>query len=139
MDKRMTSALPEVLEKLENCPFCGGEAHLERQGHVACKTGWPCVHTAYFNSGTPEEQNAAAIRAWNTRPALLRDAGDGWLPVESAPRDGRAVILAHMGGKPYIGNWFHDTWMDERGLSRGPSHWRPLPQPPAMHAPGGSD
>jgi hypothetical protein len=55
------------VQELKPCPMCGGEAHLERQGHVACKTGWPCVHTAYFNWGTPEEQNAAAITAWNTR------------------------------------------------------------------------
>ena len=57
------------------CPMCGGEAHLERQGHVACTTGWPCVHTAYFNSGTPAEQNAAAIAAWNTRAHSAEIAG----------------------------------------------------------------
>lgn len=61
----------------------------------------------------------------------LRDA-ERWQPIESAPMDGRAVILAHMGGKPYIGKWCHDTWVDERGLSRGPSHWRPLPAPPTQ-------
>lgn len=57
------------------CPMCGGEAHLERQGHVACTTGWPCVHTAYFNWGTPAEQNAAAIAAWNTRTHTAEIAG----------------------------------------------------------------
>ena len=57
------------------CPMCGGEAHLERQGHVACTTGWPCVHTAYFNGGTPAEQNAAAIAAWNTRAHSAEIAG----------------------------------------------------------------
>lgn len=55
------------------CPFCGGRAHLERTGHVACETGWPCAHTAYFNNGTPAEQNAAAIAAWNRRSPVARE------------------------------------------------------------------
>ncbi len=89
---------------------------------------------------------AAAVNFLRTHSAeiagALRDA-ERWRPIESAPRDGRAVILAHMGGKPYIGKWCHDTWVDERGLSRGPSHWRPLPAPPtldsAMHQGGGGE
>ena len=72
-----------------------------------------------------ERTNSAEIAG------ALRDA-ERWQPIVSAPMDGRAVILAHMGGKPYIGKWCHDTWVDERGLSRGPSHWRPLPAPPTQ-------
>ena len=83
-----------------------------------------------------ERTNSAEIAG------ALRDA-ERWQPIESAPRDGRAVILAHLGGKPYIGKWCHDTWVDERGLSRGPSHWRPLPAPPtqdsAMQQGGGGE
>lgn len=81
------------------------------------------------------ETIAACVNFLRTHTAeiagALRDA-ERWQPIESAPRDGRAVILAHMGGKPYIGKWCHDTWADERGLSRGPSHWRPLPAPPTL-------
>lgn len=83
------------------------------------------------------ERGQAAATFLRTHSAeiagALRDA-ERWQPIESAPRDGRAVILAHMGGKPYIGKWCHDTWVDERGLSRGPSHWRPLPAPPTLES-----
>lgn len=92
----------------------------------------------YMLVGRGENDLRAAVAAVNflrTHSAeiagALRDA-ERWQPIESAPRDGRAVILAHMGGKPYIGKWCHDTWVDERGLSRGPSHWRPLPAPPTL-------
>lgn len=105
-----TQALAELLP----CPMCGGEAHLERQGHVACKTGWPCVHTAYMNNGTPDEQNAEAITAWNTRqaasggdtlhgfPVVVNPAlpPDGWLlvPREPTPEMMKAGFLTESNG-----------------------------------------
>lgn len=128
------------------CPMCGGEAHLERQGHVACTTGWPCVHTAYFNWGTPAEQNAAAIAAWNRRThsaeiaGALRDA-EKWQPIESAPNG--VWFLAHS-ERGWIGlarradpdyapgeGWFedeHTEYLNPAWLT----HWRPLPAPPTQ-------
>lgn len=69
----MTTQPSDWAVELLPCPFCGGRAHLERTGHVACETGWPCAHTAYFNNGTPAEQNAAAIAAWNRRAPVARE------------------------------------------------------------------
>ena len=136
------------------CPMCGGEAHLERQGHVACTTGWPCVHTAYFNWGTPAEQNAAAIAAWNRRThsaeiaGALRDA-ERWQTIESAPRDGSAIlaIVRWMwsdktpGEAQAVVHWHKAgfwacaipmNYLQSLDEGVNPTHWRPLPAPPTQ-------
>lgn len=193
----MTSALPEVLEKLENCPFCGGEA-IDRP---VSPHFWTVSCTQCQTEGPPFASQTEAITAWNTRPALLasqqyaeanplggpasmleaaarriragedfhevladydlhsgdallRDAGDGWMPIESAPQDGTWIDVwgIPLNGAP-AGRFTDVQWF--AGCFRFPSyssapgeygqavpaditHWRPLPQPPAMHAPGGA-
>ena len=68
---------PELVALLP-CPFCGGKAHLERQGHVACMTPRCRGFGAFDNSGTPSEQNGSAVTRWNTRAApTLPGAGGG--------------------------------------------------------------
>jgi hypothetical protein len=59
----------------------------------------------------------------------------GWLPIESAPKDGVEIILAHPDGSMCIG------WWKARGGSIGwtdgdtyamswPTHWQPKPPSP---------
>ena len=75
---------------------------------------------------------------------------DGWQPIETAPKDGTWVLLA--GGdidygwddpsKPasVVGQWTADSecwqfaWYDGGfyGEYETPTHWRPLPAPPAI-------
>lgn len=79
--------------------------------------------------------------------ALLREAGEGWLPIESAPRDGTWFLAAN---DEVVDRCFFTTtdycdpgWyfafacfpLDCGGDER-PTHWRPLPAPPAT---GGKD
>lgn len=63
-----------------------------------------------------------------------------WMPIESAPRDGRDVLLASSsGGGVVIGFWIDsqkagwEGWMvDGEGRNDGSySHWAPLPRHPA--------
>lgn len=134
------------VQELKPCPFCGSDVihHFEHsEGHESY--GLQC--TRCWTTGPQFGNKLDAITAWNTRPALLRDAGDGWLPIESAPNG--VWFLAHS-ERGWIGlarradpdyapgeGWFedeHTEYLNPAWLT----HWRPLPQPPAMHAPGGA-
>jgi hypothetical protein len=63
-----------------------------------------------------------------------------WQPIETAPKDGRDVLLGWISAKHVlIGRWGNhggrystDGWRDREGfaLSDGPDVWMPLPEPP---------
>ncbi len=87
--------------------------------------------------------------------AYLAEAGDGWRPIETAPKDGDTHILVWPGlmGRPLMAIWEpasrtppmmrivsdenHDhpgywrTAMTQKSTPYEPTHWRPLPAPPA--------
>lgn len=71
-----------------------------------------------------------------------------WRPIETAPRDDTRILLyatlrgASLGGhdqkKDYgkwvvIGAWStcYETWVDGSQCTPEPTHWMPLPAPPA--------
>lgn len=75
----------------------------------------------------------------------------GWRPIETAPRDGTRVLVwrpresddhvAHAG----VDHWRDDnagggsgSWYRSRRYQQ-PTHWMPLPAPPSLPTPGGSD
>ena len=63
--------------------------------------------------------------------ALDKARGDGWLPMESAPRDG-SRILAWFSYGPEVVNWKYGWWHHKLDREcHEPTHWRPLPAPPA--------
>jgi hypothetical protein len=57
-----------------------------------------------------------------------------WRPIESAPKDGRPVLVFH--NRIVIEAWFSERWgrfvQSETGGTNGimPTHWQPLPAPP---------
>lgn len=67
-------------------------------------------------------------------------APDGWQPMETAPRDRTAIILALKGGRVTVGHWLDNSktqwpwqgWSTDAGPMTEPkvTHWRPLPSPP---------
>ncbi len=71
--------------------------------------------------------------------ARLEAAEGGWRPIESAPKDGRPVLLTARGGQIGVCFWSDDRWI-YHGLTPvidadwwdAPTHWRPLPAPPAL-------
>lgn len=115
---------------------------------------------------TPEMLEAG--RATSTYPILVRDiwqamhdaAPSGWQPIETAPKDGRKVILFYLNRnklpRTVMATWLTDeraaeTDADGVGLEAGwyecidnwddysqvaihegePTHWMPLPAPPS--------
>lgn len=59
-----------------------------------------------------------------------------WQPLETAPKDGRAILGFIPGWFAICGTWFQDGqwWMaagqDGRMGCPPPTHWMPLPEPP---------
>lgn len=95
---------------------------------------------------TPNERERLliedAIRGWEDRTTAVEPVAsvpDGWLPIESAPKDGETRILICYVGKKYssrieIGvrpvGCPDDAACDMLGTACYPTHWKPLPTPP---------
>jgi hypothetical protein len=66
----------------------------------------------------------------------------GWQPIESAPKDGREILLSSTRDRFYIGvgQWAEaDSTMNciegwFWAYANRPTHWMPLPQPPTQHS-----
>ena len=90
--------------------------------------------------------NAADILSQCPAPAKEDKTNGGWLPIESAPRDGSDILgcvkiskttAGHkIGGDIKIAkSFFHSDyygqiWIRQTGDQFFPTHWMPLPQPP---------
>jgi hypothetical protein len=73
----------------------------------------------------------AAIAAM---PAIV--GGECWQPIETAPKDKRAIVgfmRVGSGNVTRVLHWDDDdaTWHSD-GHDYKPTHWRPLPDPPAQ-------
>nr|WP_176024695.1 DUF551 domain-containing protein [Brucella pseudintermedia] len=67
--------------------------------------------------------------------------GDGWLPIESAPKDGTEIWGWHKVAGPaqtrfYDGEWCCVDWDEDQYIACTcePTHWRPLPSAPSEGA-----
>ena len=104
---------------------------------------------------TPEEE-AQAIREWAKREygllpvpkyviaaryavqleAALKAREGTWQPIETAPKDGIPVLVGYS-GVVWIDCWNDGYW--EEGHPYAPTHWMPLPSPPAAAQQKGSE
>lgn len=100
------------------------------------------IYTAVFNPGQPDDQTR---QYWKRQGCEFEYAyaspvavASPWQPIETAPKDGRA-ILVNAGGFSYSVEWSEefDWWcVDDNKLGpfrlRGcaPTHWMPLPPAP---------
>lgn len=102
---------------------------LEKIARAICKAKGVEPEFCVFGTGSISSTRGASImechrRAWedelpSARAALaaMRD-GEEWQPIETKPTDGTPVMLRYQKSDPF----------------GEPTHWRPLPAPPA---PGG--
>lgn len=62
-------------------------------------------------------------------------AGEKWLPIASAPRDGSEILLL-AASYVFIGRTCGDGqnkgWRERKGGVAFPTHWQPLPDPPSV-------
>lgn len=86
----------------------------------------------------------AAIRAYLSTVSSKPSVEEGWMPIETAPRDGTHILAVvaghHLGtGLPFIPEvvewldgvgWWSEMW--GVGGDYHPTHWRPLPAPPVQ-------
>ena len=129
-------------EKINNCPFCGGEAELTHGMRLkgGCYSEISCLTSGCFSM-----QKVASIRfgldfcvekvlkKWNSRRDLV-----GWRTIESAPKDGarillndsqEGIVIAYYSiKKEWIISDCADPYYREEAFC--PSHWMPLPEPP---------
>jgi hypothetical protein len=85
-------------------------------------------------------QTDAAV-AWKEVEALR--AGNQWRPIETAPKDGTFIDL-WVGDRVANAKWSNGEWqelelewewMSWQAIGVTPTHWMPLPPPPALAQP----
>lgn len=70
----------------------------------------------------------------NERPIAARVTE--WQPIETAPKDGREILLFARGNRDFIGvgQWAKGNLPETYGwfwsFAIRPTHWMPLPEPP---------
>ena len=109
------------MEELRECPFCGGEARINRVQDICPNyviRCWECrASTKWFRD------KKQAIEQWNTRP-------DSWISVKDrTPKNGDYVLCVSGAGIVQIASY--DTSVRVYGFyANSVTHWMPLPEPP---------
>lgn len=117
----------------------------------------PGAAPATGNTARDQEMYAAGLEKGeeNAKHNAAIRAGAGWLPIESAPKDGTPVLLfARLAGVNFATNspyaptihvgayrtdlrlWTGSAYRDQREIELEPTHWMPRPAFPDCAAPG---
>lgn len=102
------------------------------------------AHSAFMTKARLQqmELDAEKTRAHFTNDKLRELTGEppGWRPIATAPKDGTRILLWI--GYALVGSFFdcncagEELWEDHDGMAldrerQTPTHWMPLPAPPA--------
>ena len=115
---------------------------------------------------TPLDESSQALAAFNRVADGFHARAGGWLPIETAPKDG-TYVLVWVRGEAAVTKWINDPFgkcwgittpphpnnpdqsrtysnVGPRGwegvvIDAGPSHWQPLPASPAQPSADRSD
>lgn len=147
------------------CTLCADQADAKQEAKNA-QEAWPHMgpHRAVQLSEsfgawfTAVDMATAAAQGFRDGQASQPAVAAGWLPIETAPKDGSAVLVHPptwddsartcsvatynldqyaMKPRPY---WERDDAMGKVGYSRDkpPTHWRPLPPAPSTEGESGN-
>ena len=109
--------------------------------YVRCTGGCGIeIKCAVLGYGQDAPLSRDIVSAWNTRTPLAAPAVE-WQPIETVPKDGTEVLLAHSNSQ-WLDQWtmaneLDGFWMmcDQWEEPETPTHWKPLsPLPPAPEA-----
>lgn len=118
--------------ELKPCPFCGSK-EIDPRGWASTDSAGPACDDCGAATGDVGDTLEENIRLWNTRVSQ-------WLPIESAPRTTRSILV----WCPERQNQYMVSWDDryEEGewrtvggwtaLTEQPTHWQPLPAAPEV-------
>ncbi len=87
--------------------------------------------------GLPKPPPAGQAKQISEARAVLSREGEGWREIESAPTDGRSVLVfcpraPDHGYERIRLTWRKDgKWQGANNTSWPPTHWMPLPAPPS--------
>ena len=97
---------------------------------------WETTAAAMDQSATAEQQDVGYQMGLEDCAEELRSAlaspGGGWRPIAEAPRDGWILGWRDGWDSSHTMRRGIGGWRNEIGhISPGPTHWQPLPVPPA--------
>jgi hypothetical protein len=106
---------------------------VKRLADKMMRDSWAAVHADAWKPAAADLH--AAI---DQLSALAEKAEQAWRQIESAPKDDGSLLIADaVAGAVGESHWIGDSWWTldgDRWVS--PTHWRPLPAPPAALSTG---
>lgn len=121
----------DILDKKEEVQYrlrgALAEELKKAKAEIAELRGQPDPLTAYLYAA---ELCKDDIKTLKDEVKRLTKASE-WQPIETAPKDGKTIILVVEYGYVYTGIFHNDGYcQDLTGAGLDPTHWMPLPQPP---------
>jgi len=152
-DRQTPLPITQVTETIEACAArleSFAKARVELAAEYRGQEGSESLIASQMAEAKGFRKAASALRSWALSPAVK---GDGWMPIESAPKDGTTILcffpldgLADSWCRVvpvfYAENAGSKGWTfasrAASGFSRGyePTHWRPSPPLPPLPAVG---
>lgn len=100
---------------------------------------------AYFFTQITRED---ALRSYDAAAAgaeALRQQAQTWQPIETAPKDGTRILVARVTDGRVGISWWDGLRLEDKdkwacySMLTPPTHWMPLPDPPAARQTGAHD
>lgn len=117
-------------EACRSCHQCGGKLTEHANMDTPGLSGLRCAECDERDRYCEELEAKVAARPGSS------DLTAPWQAIETAPKDGTAVIgFDPRNGNDFLNNaefmrWIDGAWRDPETYKRKPTHWMPLPHPP---------